>query len=133
MTTKVTKNPKKVERGKKAYETHIKKTKEEILSSSKSTPSIGDLTPSTPVSTPLTTTSSTPSTPSSTPASTTAITTAAPTTPSFTISSTLLGTGAIAAVIIVAGYFYISRKKPAPAKPADQAPPIKNAAFFHMQ
>ena len=121
-----TKNPKKVERGKKAYETHIKKTKEEILSSSKSTPS-------TPVSTPLTTTSSTPSTPSSTPASTTATTTAAPTTPSFTISSTLLGTGAIAAVIIVAGYFYISRKKPAPAKPADQAPPIKNAAFFHMQ
>ena len=44
---------KNLERGKKAYETNMKKIKEEILSSSKSTPSSGDLTPSTPVSTPL--------------------------------------------------------------------------------
>ena len=92
----------------------MKKIKEDILASSKSTPSSGDLTP-------LTTTSSTPSTPVAT-----------PTTPSFTISSTLLGTGAVA-VIIVAGYFYINRKKPVPTKPAEQAQPKKNAAFFHMQ
>ena len=92
----------------------MKKIKEDILASSKSTPSSGDLTP-------LTTTSSTPSTPVAT-----------PTTPSFTISSTLLGTGAVA-VIIVAGYFYINRKKPVPTKPAEQAQPKKNAAFSHMQ
>ena len=106
MTTTVTKNPKNVEKGKKTYESHMKKIKEDILASSKSTPSSGDLTP-------LTTTSST-------------------TTPSFTISSTLLGTGAVA-VIIVAGYFYINRKKPVPTKPAEQAQPKKNAAFSHMQ
>ena len=92
----------------------MKKIKEDILASSKSTPSSGDLTP-------LTTTSSTPRTPVAT-----------PTTPSFTISSTLLGTGAVA-VIIVAGYFYINRKKPVPTKPAEQAQPKKNAAFSHMQ
>ena len=45
MTTTVTKNPKNVERGKKAYETHTKKIKEDILASIKSTPSSGDLTP----------------------------------------------------------------------------------------
>ena len=96
----------------------MKKIKETILSSSESTPS-------NPVTTPLTTTSSTPSTPSSIPTSTTTST-------SFTTSFTLLGTGAVA-VIIVAGYFYINRKKPVPTKPAEQAQPKKNAAFFHMQ
>ena len=68
MTT-VTKNPKKVERGKKAYETHLKTIKEGILSS---TPSSGDLIPSSaPGGSDLTTTA--------TPASTTATTTATPT------------------------------------------------------
>ena len=115
-----TKDPKNVERGKKAYETHLKKIKEGILSS---TTSSGDLTPA---STPLTTTAITPSTPSST----LSTPTSTHSTPSFT-SFTLLGTGV--AVIIFAGYFYISRK-PVPTKPAEQAPPPKkNAVFFHMQ
>ena len=96
----------------------MKKIKEEILDLLQV---VVILPPSTPVSTPFTTTSSTPSTPL-----------VAPTTPSFTISSTLLGTGAVA-VVIVADYFYINRKKPVPTKPADQAQPKKDAAFFHMQ
>ena len=95
----------------------MKKIKEEILSSSKSTPSSGDLTPSTLVSTPLTTPSSTPSTPVGT-----------PTTPSFTISSALLGTGAVV-MIIFTGYFYINRKKPAQVKPAEQVQPKKTLHF----
>ena len=92
----------------------MKKIKEEILDLLQV---VVILPPSTPVSTPFTTTSSTPSTPL-----------VAPTTPSFTISSTLLGTGAVA-VIIVAGYFYINRNKPVPTKPAEKAQPINNAAF----
>ena len=64
MTTSVTKNPENVERGKKAYETHLRKIKEGILYSSESTPISGDLTPSsTPSSTPLTTTATNTSTP----------------------------------------------------------------------
>ena len=118
MTTPVTKTPKNVERGKKAYETHLKKIKEGILTSSESTPSnttnSGDLIPT---ATPLTTAATPLTTPSSTPSITT---------------STLLGTGAI--VVIIATYLYINRKKPAPtAKPTEQPPPKKSAAFFHMQ
>ena len=67
------KNQKNVERGKKAYETHLRKFKESILSSSESTSSSGDLSPS---STPLTTIA--------TPTSTTAPTISTTATPSFT-------------------------------------------------
>ena len=120
MTTPVTKNPKNVERGKKAYETHLKKIKEGILSSSGDlTTNSGDLT-----------TSSTPLTPVATPLTTVATPRFTPTTPSFTPSFTLLGTGAIVVIIATAGYFYIRKPAP-PTKPAE--PPKKNAAFFHMQ
>ena len=68
---KVTKDPRRVERGKKSYETHMKKLKEEMLEELSS--STGDPTPSTSLSTgdptPSTTSSTgdpTPSTPSHT-------------------------------------------------------------------
>lgn len=115
MTTPVTKNPKNVERGKKAYETHLKKIKEGILSSKNS----GDLT-----------TIATTATPTATPANTLLTTAATTATPSFTPSFTLLGTGAIVVIIATVGYFYIRKPAP-PTKPAE--PPKKNAAFFHMQ
>ena len=75
--------------------------------------------------------SSTGTTSLSTQSSTTATPIATTITPITTTSFTLLGTGAVA-VIIFAGYYYINRK-PAPAKPAEQPPPQKDAAFFKMQ
>lgn len=130
MTTPVTKNPKNVERGKKAYETHLKKIKEGILSSKNS----GDLTtiatPASTTATTIATPTSTTATPTATPANTPLTTAATTATPSFTPSFTLLGTGAIVVIIATAGYFYIRKPAP-PTKPAE--PPKKNAAFFHMQ
>ena len=129
MATTVTKDPKYVERGKRAYETHLRKIKESILSSSSTGTTIS--------STPSCTTATLSSTPSSTTATHIATTTIPITTipittiPITTTSFTLLGTGAVA-VIIFAGYYYINRK-PAPAKPAEQPPPQKDAAFFKMQ
>ena len=114
MATTVTKDPKYVERGKRAYETHLRKIKESILSSSSTGTTIS--------STPSCTTATLSSTPSSTTATHIATTTIPITTiPITTTSFTLLGTGAVA-VIIFAGYYYINRK-PAPAKPAEQLPP----------
>ena len=83
MATTVTKDPKNVERGKRAYETHLRKIKEGSLSSS-----------------------STGTTTSSTPSSTTASPIATTTTPITTNSFTLLGTGAVAAIILASYYYY---------------------------
>ena len=86
MATTVTKDPKNVERGKRAYETHLRKIKEGILSSS--------------------TTSTTPSSTTVTPSSTTGTPIATTTTPITTNSFTLLGTGAVAAIILASYYYY---------------------------
>ena len=107
MTTPVTKNPKIVERGEKAYETHLRKIKEGILYSSESTPISGDLTPS--------------STPSSTPLTTTATNTSIPLTTTNTHSTPRL---------------FLHQQKAGTDKTStvEQAPqPKKHAAFFHMK
>ena len=86
-TTKVTKDPKKVEQGIKAHKTYLKKIKEGILSTS---------TPSTSLST-------------STPSSSTS-------TPSFTLSNSW-PTAVVVLSVIIVGCYHVSRKKPTQQQP----------------
>ena len=87
MTT-ITKNPKNVERGKKAYETHMRKTKEKILAG-------------TPADTPASTPASTVDTLASTPSSTVDTPASTPSSTADTHFSTVL----IAIGAVVAGYY----------------------------